>query len=370
MIALAGACSTSYRGSGVRDDPQPVSPGADGRVIPRDEPWRLAQRRMPDAQPGPADESLRAHESLLGEIERLQSERAHRDARRTFYVEGVRNVVAAVENGWRIDALVHSDPLLKVPVARRLVREGRRAGTTTVPISPEDFRRVSRTPHASGIGAIVGQRWSPLHSASPKAGLCWIVLEAVHSEGNLGSLLRTSAAFGGSGLILVGPRVDPFDPAVVRASMGAIFHQQLVRTNETSLRHWLRRHRCQGVGASPDGPCPLPGFHFPRPAVVFLGEERTGLSPFQRALCGHFVRIPMVGAADSLNLAVAGSVILYELFRGRGDRGRSPPSDRPQLSEKPESPFDPRAKVPVRFMRAAPEITASLGWDRQTRCLA
>jgi TrmH family RNA methyltransferase len=257
---------------------------------------------------------------VLAEIRRLQSDRAHRDARRTFFVEGVKNVVQAIENGFAIETLVCSEKLLTVPIARRLVRDRRRSGTPTLVISPEAFREVSTTHRASGVGAIVAQRWSPLHSASPRAGLCWIVLEAVRSAGNLGSLVRTSEAVGGAGFILVGPRIDPFDPTVVRASMGALFRQAFIRTNGRSLRNWLRRHRLRAVGASPDGSAELHRFGFPRPTVLVLGEEREGLSPPQRELCADLVRIPMVGEADSLNLAVAGSLLLYEVYRARSAR--------------------------------------------------
>ena len=107
------------------------------------------------------------------------------------------------------------------------------------------------TPRASGVGAVVAQRWSTLHNASPKAGLCWILLEAVRSEGNLGSLIRTSEAVGGAGFILAGPLIDPYSPAVVRASMAAVFRQAFIRTNDQSLRNWVRRHRCRVVGTAP-----------------------------------------------------------------------------------------------------------------------
>jgi len=264
-------------------------------------------------------------QATLDEIKRLQSDRAHRDARRTFFVEGVRNVVQSIENGFPIETLVWSEKLLTVPIARRLVRDRCRSGTPTLHVSPETFRQISTTHHASGVGAIVAQRWSPLHGASPRAGLCWVVLEAVRSEGNLGSLIRTSEAIGGAGFILVGPRLDPFDPAVVRASMGALFRQTFIRTNRHSLRNWLRRHRCRVVGASPEGPAELHRFDYPRPTILVLGEERQGLSPFLRDLCSDLVRIPMVGAADSLNLAVAGSLLLYEIFRVRSARRRDVP---------------------------------------------
>ncbi len=263
--------------------------------------------------------------STLDEIRRLGADRAHRDARRTFFVEGVRNVVHAIEGGFHIETLIYSEKLLIVPIARRLVRDRCRSGTPTLNVSPETFRDVSTTARASGVGAIVAQRWSPLHGVSPRTGLCWVVLEAVRSEGNLGSLIRTSEAIGGAGFILVGPRIDPFDPAVVRASMGALFRQTFIRTNDRSLRNWVRRHRCRAIGASPDGSADLHRFHYPRPTILVLGEERQGLTASQRALCSDLVRIPMVGAANSLNLAVAGSLLLYEVFRARPARPAGSP---------------------------------------------
>jgi TrmH family RNA methyltransferase len=259
-------------------------------------------------------------ESTLAEIERLQSDRTHRDTRRAFFVEGVRNVVQAIENGFDIETLLYSDQLLTVPIARRLVRDRTRSGVPTLRVSPETFRRVSRTHRASGVGAIVAQRWSPLHGVSPKAGLCWVVLEAIRSVGNLGSLIRTSEAVGGAGFILIGTRIDPYDPAVVRASMGALFRQKLIRTSYRSLSHWFRRHGCRVIGASPDGSAELHRFDYPRPTILILGEERQGLTPVQRGLCSCLVRIPMVGVADSLNLAVAGSLLLYEVYRARSAR--------------------------------------------------
>src|SRR5262245_63186750 len=112
--------------------------------------------------------------STLDEIRRLRADRAHRDVRGSFFVEGVRNVVQAIENGFHIETLVSSEKLLIVPIARKLVRDRRRLGTPTIDVSPETFRQISTTHHASGIGAIVSQRWSSLHGASPRAGLCWV----------------------------------------------------------------------------------------------------------------------------------------------------------------------------------------------------
>jgi TrmH family RNA methyltransferase len=137
--------------------------------------------------------------------------------------------------------------------------------------------------------------------------------------------MRTSETVGGAGFILVGPQIDPFAPAVVRASMGAMFRQTLIRTNGRSFWNWVRRHRFRVIGASRDRSAELDRFDYPRPTFLVLGEERRGLTPLQRGLCTDVVRIPMVGAADSLNLSVVGSLLLYEMYRaGSVRRGRSP----------------------------------------------
>ncbi len=254
-------------------------------------------------------------EVTLAEVKKLQVDRSYHDARGLFYIEGVRNCIQVIEKSFNIAAILFSEKLLTVPPARKLVRRSRRQGIQTISLTPEQFRSISFCQRASGIAAIVHQPWSKLHHISPQAGLCWVALETIRSPGNLGTLIRTSEAVGGAGFIFLGARVDPFEPKVIRASMGAIFHQKLVRTGFSSLYHWVRRHSCRVVGASPDGTADFHKFNYPRSTLLFLGDERHGLTQQQRELCHHLVRIPMVGVADSLNLAVAGSLLMYEVYK-------------------------------------------------------
>lgn len=169
------------------------------------------------------------------------------------------------------------------------------------------------------MGAIVFQRWTWLRDASPDAGLCWIVLEEFRSPGNLGTLVRTSEAIGGAGLILLGKAIDPFSSLTVRSTMGALFHQQLIRTTFQELRQWIDENQCHVVGASPDGTDDFHQVNFPPATLLFLGEELRGLKPHQRSLCDQLVRIPMVGHADSLNMGVAGSLLMYEIYRSQSN---------------------------------------------------
>jgi RNA methyltransferase, TrmH family len=97
--------------------------------------------------------------------------------------------------------------------------------------------------------------------------------------------------------------------------MGAIFGLPLVRTNVTNLRRWTQKHGIQVIGASPDGDVSFNRTHYGARVMLMIGEERRGLTAEQRSLCDQLVRIPMQDNLDSLNAAVAGSLLLYEVLR-------------------------------------------------------
>jgi TrmH family RNA methyltransferase len=253
----------------------------------------------------------------LSRIRKLQDDRRYRDQHRLFFIEGVRNFVAAIDGGFSIDTLLYSEKLLTAPLARKFVRQLKRAGVSFARVSPEAFRSISRAEHASGVAAIVHQRIQTLDEIQPDQFSCWTGLSQVQSLGNFGALLRTSAAIGAAGFILLGQHIDPYEPVVVRATMGALFKQALVRTNVECFRRWAQEHEVAVIGASPDGVVEYDQVRYTGPTVLLLGNERSGLTDQQRSLCKQIVRIPMVGGADSLNLAVAGSLLLYAVFRSR-----------------------------------------------------
>jgi RNA methyltransferase, TrmH family len=250
----------------------------------------------------------------LAHIARLQRDRRYRDTHGHFFVEGVRNFVSAVDHGCTVEALLYSERLLTSPIARKLVRGLKRAGIPFARVSPEQFRTVSRAERASGVGAVLRQNVQDLAHVAPGDGPCWVVLSQVQAPGNFGTLVRTSAAIGAAGFILLGGSIDPFEPVVVRASMGALFRQTFARASLEDLRQWLHKYQLLVVGASPDGAVPYDQVRYTRPAVLVLGEERSGLSQDQRALCREIVHIPMVDGADSLNLGVAGSLLMYAVL--------------------------------------------------------
>jgi RNA methyltransferase, TrmH family len=167
---------------------------------------------------------------------------------------------------------------------------------------------------AQGLGVVVRQRWESLARLDANAGHRWVALDTVQYPANLGTILRTCDAVGAAGVILLGDTADPYDPAAVRASVGAIFALRLARASFAELFEWKRRNRVMVVGTSPTATLDYRSVAYKPPVVLLMGSEPRGLAREQQDMCDAVVTIPMVGRSDSLNLAVATSVVLYEIF--------------------------------------------------------
>jgi RNA methyltransferase, TrmH family len=240
--------------------------------------------------------------------------RQERDRTGRYYAEGIRFVSQAVRYNAPIETLVVCPSLLVHPYARKLARQQMQVGTPVLEVTQEVLHSIALVDEPQGIGAVLRQKWLPLERVRLGGKLCWVALDALRSPGNLGSVLRTSDAVGGAGLILLDDATDPYDPATIRASMGALFSQRFVRTNLPQFSRWKEHRNWHLVGTSPSAPADYHAVSYPSPAILLLGEERQGLSQDLQAMCDLVVRIPMVGRADSLNVAVAGGVMLYEMF--------------------------------------------------------
>jgi TrmH family RNA methyltransferase len=249
-------------------------------------------------------------------IKRIRALRHRKERERTgsFFVEGIRLVGEAVELGAKVELCVVAPELLTSEFGQDLVRRLRDEGIPCLEVTSGVFRSISGKQGPQGIGAVVEQRWESLEQVELSSELCWVAIDAVQDPGNLGTALRTSDAVGGAGVILLGPATDPHDPAALRASMGAIFSQRLVRASFEQFAEWTQEHGYLVVGTSNAADLDYRAVGYYPPLVLLMGSEREGLGPEQQALCDLVVRIPMVGRSDSLNLAVATGVMLYEIF--------------------------------------------------------
>ena len=259
--------------------------------------------------------------STIKQVRKLR-ERKERSASGLFYIEGLRIVIEAARQNAPIQTLLYSPELLTSEGGLQEIHELQRRGIETLEVSAGVFRSLALKDDPQGIAAVVAQTWQPIESISAKEGDLWVALEEVADPGNLGTILRTCDGAGACGVILLDHSTDPYDPIAMRASMGAIFTQKLVKSNLDQFTLWVRNRNIPIIGTSGAARDDYHAFKYPDPFVLLMGSERQGLSEKALALCGTVVRIPMVGRNDSLNLAVATAVMLYEVYNYRRDSRR------------------------------------------------
>ena len=250
---------------------------------------------------------------LVQQIRQLRSRR-ERERSGTFYIEGNRIVAQALQSSYEISLGVIAPDLLAGDHAHQTTAALRATGASMVEVSPEAFGSISFKENLQGIGAVVCARLEALEAVRLTTGVGWVALDNVGNSGNLGAILRTCDAVGCEGIILLGQTTDPYHPAAVRASMGAVFAQRLVRASFAEFMAWKQANDYFVVGTSDQATADYRAVTYPTPCVLLMGSERLGLTAIQQAACDLTVSIPMIGTGDSLNLGVATSVVLYEMF--------------------------------------------------------
>jgi RNA methyltransferase, TrmH family len=247
---------------------------------------------------------------------RLLADRKHRRREGAFVVEGVQPVWQALEAGADIEVLVAAPELLGSGAAAAMVERQELAGTRVARVTGELFARLSGRDGPSGLAAIVRGRTGPLADLAVTPDVVFAALHEIGNPGNLGTIIRTANAAGVAGVVLVGQATDPFDPAAVKASMGALFSVPVAQVVDTEeFFAWAGAHGVGVVTASAKAARSFWEASYPRPAAVLLGAEGAGLPDDVLARGDLQVRIPMVGTAESLNLAVAAGLLLYEIQR-------------------------------------------------------
>ena len=240
--------------------------------------------------------------------------RKERDARAVAYIEGIRPILTAIDAGAAIDTLIIAPDLLTSPRARDAVARATNEGIPALEVTPAVFRSLSDRDGPQGLAAVIRQRWTTLDDHTLEDGDRWVALTAVADPGNLGTILRTCDAAAAEGVILLEASADPYDPTALRASTGAVFTRRLVRATWPDFTAWARRESATVTATADNAPTPYRGANYGPRSIILMGSEREGLTADQQAFCDQTVAIPMRGSADSLNLAVATALVLYELL--------------------------------------------------------
>jgi TrmH family RNA methyltransferase len=240
----------------------------------------------------------------------------NRKASGLFVAEGLKLVADAIEAGWTIRTLVHASGVGDQPLVRRLTATTHARGGAVISVGEAVLAKISRRDNPQTVLGVFEQRLIAAKDIRLKGGDTWIALEAIRDPGNLGTIVRTADAVGAAGVILVGETVDPFSPEAVRATMGSIFAVPLARATKAEFAALASGWRGTVVGTHLSATADYRKVDYPPPVLLVMGGEQAGLTPEIAALCRTLVKIPMAGKADSLNLAVATALVLFEIRRG------------------------------------------------------
>lgn len=247
----------------------------------------------------------------------------NREADGLFLAEGMKLVTDALEAGWTVRTLLHAKRLLddeKLSVRiTQLATTVRARGGDVLITNDKLLTAITRRDNPQAVVAVLEPRMAAAASIKADTNACWVALDRVRDPGNLGTIIRTADALGVSGLILVGDTTDPFAVEAVRATMGSLFHVPLVHMVEDEFRLLAARWRENGgavTGTHLKGAVDHRTIDYAaQPNIILMGNEQQGLSDELAGACDHLALIAMAGKADSLNLAVATGIMLFEARR-------------------------------------------------------
>ncbi|MBA1142596.1 TrmH family RNA methyltransferase [Mesorhizobium neociceri] len=266
--------------------------------------------------PGQVKEVTSLANPLIKDIKAL-AQKKFRDQQNAFMAEGLKLVIDALDLGWSIRTLVFAKAGRGNAAVEKVAARTVAAGGTVLEVSEKVLVAITRRDNPQMVVGVFQQKLLPLRDIRAHDGDVWVALDRVRDPGNLGTVIRTVDAVGAKGVILVGETTDPFSVETVRATMGSIFAVPVTKATPEAFLAWRNSFSGLVVGTHLKGAVDYRSVDFSRgPVLLMMGNEQQGLPDNLAESCDRLLRIPQAGRADSLNLAVATGVMLFEIRRG------------------------------------------------------
>jgi len=252
---------------------------------------------------------------IIKDIKALTNKKS-REESGTFLAEGLKLVIDAIELGWTIRTLVYAKAAKGKPLDEQMAARTVASGGLVLEVSEKVIASITRRDNPQMVVGIFEQRWKSLKDIRPREGETWVALDRVRDPGNLGTIIRTADAAGASGIILIGETTDPFSLETVRATMGSVFAVPVARATPEEFIAWRKSAGVSVVATHLAGAGDYRTIDYRnKPTVLLMGNEQSGLPEQLAREADALARIPQQGRADSLNLAVATAVMLFEARR-------------------------------------------------------
>lgn len=237
--------------------------------------------------------------------------------KRLFVVEGIKIVDECLNSGYPIQYIVYSEQLFNVVGGRELF-DRISSLPNLIKVPDKLFNEISDVETPQGILAIIPFEVKMMEGIDDDKEPFILLLDRVQDPGNLGTIIRTADAFGIDGIIVTEGCVDVYNPKVVRATMGSIFRVPIYHheRGEDIIRR-LKEKGATVYSTSLQGKEFIQNADFKHFSLLIIGNESKGVSSNLESLADRLIKIPMVGKAESLNAAVASSIIMYEVLRQR-----------------------------------------------------
>jgi RNA methyltransferase, TrmH family len=243
-------------------------------------------------------------------------QKKYRDETGLFFVEGNRLVREAIDSSWPMEfALISETESIDAPTQR--VLEALTAKDCPVMTVPESlYRKISDTESPQGLLAVLRQQAASLEevAVNEKSSL-WVILDAIQDPGNVGTIIRTADAAGATGVLLAADCADIYAGKTLRATMGSLFHIPVVKASRSECLSFCEKRFLNLYIAGAEAAADYTEVDFTLPSAVVFGNEGAGVSEFFRLQAVSAIRIPIKGSAESLNVASAAAVILFEAAR-------------------------------------------------------
>ena len=245
-------------------------------------------------------------------------ERKHRDRQERFLVEGLRELGHAIGSGYEVETIYYCPECFPSAQHGTFIADNcGNDGPPLVRMSEDAFSKAAYREGPDGIIAIAKQQSHSIQELELPAAPLLLVLEGIEKPGNLGAILRSADGAGADAVILVDCVLDLYNPNAIRSSQGLVFALPIVCTEQAYLSEWLTKHQIQTVATTPDTKSLHWDIDYKKPTALLFGSESDGLSDFWLRHTNERIRISMAGRADSLNVAAAAAVCLYEAKRQR-----------------------------------------------------